>query len=81
MRERILKNWSLVRIFYLLIGGYVAISALMDKQWLLVLAGLWFTAMGVFGLGCASGNCSTKIDSHNKDQDKESLEVEYKEVK
>ena len=56
MRDRILKNWTLSRGFYVLIGTLVIIQSYMDKQWFGVAFGGYFAAMGLFSFGCASGN-------------------------
>ena len=57
MRDRILKNWTLSRGFYVLIGTLVIIQSYIDEQWFGVAFGGYFTAMGLFPFGCASGNC------------------------
>lgn len=58
MRDRILKNWSLVRGLYVVGGIMIAINSYMDEQWLGILFGAYFAAMGIFSFGCASGNCA-----------------------
>jgi hypothetical protein len=58
MRERILKNWTVMRLIYLLMGGFVMIQALVDQQWFVAIAGAYIGSMGLFGLGCASGSCA-----------------------
>jgi len=58
MRNKVLKNWTLVRAFYTLVGILIIINSYMDKQWLGIAFGIYFTAMGVFSFGCASGNCA-----------------------
>ena len=57
MKERILSNWSLIRVFYVIIGGTLIIQSVLSNQWIGVLVGAYFAAMGVFAFGCASGNC------------------------
>lgn len=83
MKNRILKNWTIIRLLYVAIGGYTAISAFMDSQWIFVLVGALFTSMGVFGLGCASGSCQTNFSSGDSEDDnnKEIIEVQYEEIK
>ncbi|PKR81704.1 hypothetical protein CW751_04035 [Brumimicrobium salinarum] len=58
MKERILKNWSFIRIAYLLLGLLIVIQSVMAHEWLLVAFGGYFVAMGLFAFGCASGNCN-----------------------
>ena len=57
MKERILSNWSLMRVFYIIIGGTLIIQSVLSRQWIGVVVGGYFAAMGVFAFGCASGNC------------------------
>ena len=59
MKDRILKNWTLVRGFYVLVGIMVAINSYMDEQWLGIMFGAYFAAMGLFSFGCASGSCAS----------------------
>ncbi|MCK5816076.1 MAG: hypothetical protein KAH07_09045 [Flavobacteriaceae bacterium] len=66
MRDRILKNWTLVRGFYVLAGIALIVNSFMDKQWLGIAFGGYLIAMGLFSFGCASGNCARgncEIDS------------------
>ncbi|HLS29546.1 MAG TPA: hypothetical protein VK021_01675 [Flavobacteriaceae bacterium] len=83
MRDRILKNWTIIRVFYVAIGGYTAVSAFIDSQWAFVLIGTLFGAMGIFGVGCAGGNCQTsfKPDNSKENNNKETIEVQYEEIK
>ncbi|MFI5131133.1 MAG: hypothetical protein ACHQFX_14120 [Chitinophagales bacterium] len=57
MKERILSRWTVARILYLVIGIYVIVQSIMDKQWMGVAVGGYFAAMGLFAFGCAAGNC------------------------
>lgn len=57
MKERILTNWTLTRVLYLIIGSTVIIQSVMSQQWFGVVFGGYFAAMGLFAFGCASGNC------------------------
>ena len=51
MKERILSNWSLIRVFYVIIGGTLIIQSVLSNQWIGVLVGAYFAAMGVFAFG------------------------------
>ena len=57
MKERILTGWTLIRVFYLITGSYIIAQGLMEKQWFAMVFGAYFAAMGLFGFGCAGGNC------------------------
>lgn len=60
MKERILKNWSIIRVVYILLGGMIIVQSVLSSEWLLVAFGSYFAVMGIFAFGCASGNC--KVD-------------------
>lgn len=57
LSERILTGWNFQRVFYLIAGGGLVIFAMMDRHWVGAALGTYFVAMGIFGFGCASGNC------------------------
>ena len=58
MKERILKNWTILRVAYVAIGGIVIVQSVLAHEWLGILFGGYFAAMGIFSLGCAAGACS-----------------------
>lgn len=57
MKERILTNWTITRVLYLIIGIYIIAEAINTAQWFGVVFGTYFAAMGLFAFGCAAGNC------------------------
>lgn len=57
MIERVLTQWTLPRALFLVMGIIVMVQSIMSHQWLGVLFGSYFAAMGLFAFGCASGNC------------------------
>jgi hypothetical protein len=68
MKDRLLTNWSLVRVIYLLFGISIIAQAIASSIWLGVLFGSYFAAMGLFAFGCAGGNCfqgSCEINTAN----------------
>ena len=48
------------RFIFLIMGLILLIHTLMDQQYMGTLLGVYITAMGLFGFGCAAGNCSIK---------------------
>ncbi len=83
MKERILRNWTLQRALYLVLGLLIAFQAYLDKQWFGFFLGLYFASMGLLAFGCASGNC---LNSSNSDQMKVKQsthfnDVEFEEIK
>ena len=57
MKKRILTGWSIQRVVYVIIGGIIIAQSIIEQQWPLVLAGVYFALMGLFAFGCAAGNC------------------------
>jgi hypothetical protein len=58
MKQRLLNNWSVRRALYLLIGLAIAIQSAYTREWFGIVAGSYFAAMGLFGFGCAGGQCA-----------------------
>jgi hypothetical protein len=58
MKQRLLSNWSVKRAIYLLMGSYIVFQSISDQLWIGAAMGTYFAAMGLFGFGCASGNCN-----------------------
>lgn len=84
MIERILKGWNLASVLYLILGSYVIIQSAIERQWLGVIIGGYFAAMGLFKFGCASGNCAANIPGKQATQvqpGNDLLGVDYEEVK
>lgn len=77
MRQTIFSNWNMMRFLRLAIGIAIIVQAVMAKDVMLGLAGVFFTSLPVFNIGCcAGGNCyvpAKKEDSKNK-------EIQYEEV-
>lgn len=59
MLNRIFTGWTWTRAAYLLIGMWVIVQSALEGQWIGIVLGAWPAAMGLFGLACAGGNCST----------------------
>lgn len=81
MKERILTNWTFTRVFYLIIGIIVIIQSVMSQQWFGVAFGGYFSSMGLFAFGCASGNCfggSCAVDPKQKSTNQD---VDFEEIK
>ncbi|MCR9182254.1 MAG: hypothetical protein NXH73_04955 [Flavobacteriaceae bacterium] len=60
MKKRLFSGWNIQRIAFLLMGVLLLVHTIMDGQLIGVLLGIYITAMGLFGFGCAAGNCSLK---------------------
>jgi hypothetical protein len=77
MKETIFTNWTFFRVLRLIIGIGIVVQAFISKDTLLGLAGLFFSSMAIFNMGCCgTGGCST-----SPKQKRESLkDITYEEV-
>jgi hypothetical protein len=57
MKDKILKNWTIARALYFIMGILIVIQSFISRQWFGVAIGSYFAAMGLFAFGCARGNC------------------------
>lgn len=58
MKQRLLTGWNFRRVLYLALGVYMIVQSVLLRQWWGIAFGGYFFSMGLFGFGCASGNCS-----------------------
>ena len=82
MKDRIFKNWTIIRVVYLSMGLFLLTSSIQHHEWLGVLFGSYVASMGLFALGCAGGQCAGEqcyTNNHLPAKDLDS--VEYEEVK
>jgi len=57
MKQRILTGWTFSRALYAFMGIAIIIQSVVQHEWIGILLGGYLAAMGVFGFGCAAGNC------------------------
>ncbi|PWT78256.1 MAG: hypothetical protein C5B59_02205 [Bacteroidetes bacterium] len=57
MKKRILTGWTFRRGLYAAMGTFIIIQAVIMHEWIGILLGGYFAAMGIFAFGCAGGNC------------------------
>ena len=81
MKQRILSRWTLTRVLYLLLGVLVIIQAVLIQQWIGILIGGYFSAMGLFAFGCAGGNCFGANCSVPSKKINAPEEIEFEEIK
>lgn len=77
MKQVILSNWNFMRFFRLIIGIAILVQSVIVKDMLFGLAGLLFSSMALFNIGCCGiGGCyaNPKINSETK------KDIEYEEV-
>ncbi|MBK8699392.1 MAG: hypothetical protein IPN29_07530 [Saprospiraceae bacterium] len=58
MKERIFTGWHFMRLLYLIIGLAIVGQGIVEKEWLGIFLGGYFTSMAVFAFGCLGGNCA-----------------------
>ncbi len=77
MKDAIFKNWTFFRVLRLMIGLAIIVQAFISKDTLFGAAGLLFTSMAVFNMGCCGGGgCATPPQK----TDKNSKDISYEEV-
>jgi hypothetical protein len=83
MKERILKNWTITRVLYLIMGVLIIVQSVSSKEWIGTILGAYFVSMGVFAFGCAAGNCyPTNYETKSIKSSTSAFEnVEFEEVK
>jgi len=57
IKQRVFSGWNLRRIIYLLLGVMIVAQSIMMNEWFGIIAGSYFSVMGLFALGCAGGYC------------------------
>lgn len=76
--KQYLSNWNFMRLLRLAAGIFIIIQGANMQEWLLVAAGVIFTLMPIFNLGCCSTSaCNINIQKPgNKKED-----IGFEEVK
>lgn len=64
--KNIFCSWSLSRFLYLAAGLLFILVAAKDRMWFMIPVGMYFVAMAIFKLGCASGSCAAFTKEENK---------------
>lgn len=65
MRQRILKNWNVVRFIRLLMGTGAVIQGLTQREVLITLAGLFLFITALVNYGCCgSSGCPVSYSLH-----------------
>lgn len=82
MFQRALYGWTLRRALYLAMGIFFAWFFIQEKQYMGAAVGVLFAAMALFNMGCAAGNCSTRMSRMKaSDKDPDLQHVTYEEIK
>jgi hypothetical protein len=77
MKKLTLQNWNFFRVLRLAAGIAILVQAIIARDVLFGVAGLWFTAMPLLNIGCcASGSCNASTKKIVKPE----KEISYEEV-
>jgi hypothetical protein len=77
MKQTVFSNWSLMRFLRLAMGIAILVQAVIAKDMLFAFAGIIFTAMPVFNVGCCgtAGCAATPVKDSDTTQ-----KITYEEV-
>ena len=77
MKERIFSNWSVIRFLRLLIGTGAAVQGILQKEWILTVAGLFLLLGAALNYGCCgSTGCPVSYSKKQTEKDTEYEEVD-----
>jgi hypothetical protein len=80
MKQRILSGWNFMRILWLMMGIGIVIQAITEKNFLMLLPGLYFVFASLANIGCFAGSCATGYTSNTGTKKEAITEIEYEEV-
>jgi len=83
MKNRLTNGWNFIRIVFTVLGLFMLIQSIFDKEYLSSFLGSLLVIMGLFGIGCALGSCCAAgaCNSSKKSELKKENEVIYQEIK
>ena len=80
MKQRILSGWNFMRILWLMMGIGIVIQAITEKNFLMLLPGLYFVFASLANIGCFAGSCATSYTSNTGTKKEAITEIGYEEV-
>lgn len=80
MKERILSGWNFMRVLWLVMGVGISIQAVTEKNYLMLLPGLYFVFAALANIGCFAGNCATGFNTGINNRKEAVSEIEYEEI-
>lgn len=79
MKERLLSGWNFIRVIWLVMGSGITIQAITQRNFLMLLAGLYFVFAALANIGCFAGTCAASFDTSGR---KNTItDIESKELK
>lgn len=80
MKQRILSGWNFMRILWLMMGIGIVIQAITEKNFLMLLPGLYFVFASLANIGCFAGSCATGYKNNTGTKKEAITEIGYEEV-
>ena len=80
MKQRILSGWNFVRVLWLMMGTGILIQAITEKNFPMLLPGLYFVFASLANIGCFGGTCATGYTTNNSNKKEAITEIEFEEV-
>jgi hypothetical protein len=80
MKQRILSGWNFMRMLWLIMGVGIVIQAITERNFLMLLPGLYFVFAAIANIGCFSGSCATDYTSSSSNKKESVTEIEFEEV-
>lgn len=81
LKIRLTTNWSFLRLLYTAMGTFIMAQAIGNAEWVGIIFGGYFASMGLFGFGCASGNCYASNTTVPAKQNTSIDNIQFEEVK
>ena len=76
MIQKIFSQWNFMRAARLVMGIAILVQSYLSQDWMLAIAGVLFTVMPLFNMGCcATGGCAVPVSKKNQQK-----ETTYEEV-
>ncbi len=66
MKELLLSNWHIMRIFRLAFAVFLFVQAYNTHEWFFIIFGLFFFIQALFNSGCGSKGCAIPKNKYNK---------------
>lgn len=80
MKERLLSGWNIMRILWLIMGIGIVMQAVNEKNFLMLLPGLYFVFAALANVGCFAGSCAVDYTSPKSNNKQSVADIEFEEV-
>jgi hypothetical protein len=80
MKERIVTGWNFMRMLWLIMGIGIILQAVAERNFLMLLPGLYFAFAALGNIGCFAGSCTTTPQTNNGKKTQAITEIEFEEI-